>query len=95
GLLTIPFEDGTETAEPRAEGVYFMQGLLALTLFKIRKRTMQGRSAELDFVIKMFEYDIASGSNRFESWLLLAQAYSFLAEDDIIWTSVKLNNIDM
>ncbi|KAG7859624.1 hypothetical protein KL939_002524 [Ogataea angusta] len=96
GLLSIPFEEPLVENETDnlADGVYFMQGLLALTLFKIRKRTMQGRSAELDFVIKMFEYDIASGSYRFESWLLLAQAYSYLVEDDIIWTSDKLNNVD-
>ncbi|KAG7800845.1 hypothetical protein KL929_000384 [Ogataea haglerorum] len=96
GLLSIPLEEPWAENETNtlADGVYFMQGLLALTLFKIRKRTMQGRSAELDFVIKMFEYDIASGSYRFESWLLLAQAYSYLVEDDIIWTSDKLNNVD-
>ncbi|KAG7869230.1 hypothetical protein KL918_000775 [Ogataea parapolymorpha] len=96
GLLSIPLDEPIAENETNdlADGVYFMQGLLALTLFKIRKRTMQGRSAELDFVIKMFEYDIASGSYRFESWLLLAQAYSYLVEDDIIWTSDKLNNVD-
>lgn len=73
-------------------GVYFMQGLMALHTFRIRRRAMQGRSADLDFVIKMLQMDLSSGSQRIESWLLLGEAYSYLVEDDIIWTSDKLNN---
>lgn len=73
-------------------GVYFMQGLMALHTFRIRRRAMQGRSADLDFVIKMLQMDLSSGSHRIDSWLLLGEAYSYLVEDDIIWTSDKLNN---
>ncbi|GMF06459.1 unnamed protein product [Ambrosiozyma monospora] len=53
-------------------GLYFMLGLIAVQIFKIRKRAMQGRSVELDFVIKMFKADLVCGSNRLETWLLLA-----------------------
>lgn len=45
---------------------------------------------ELEKAISLFEYDIIHGSNRFESWFLLGQAYGFLVEDDLIWTSDKL-----
>ncbi|ODV87192.1 hypothetical protein CANARDRAFT_87126 [[Candida] arabinofermentans NRRL YB-2248] len=95
GLLNIDIEiPEMDVAASVEKGLYFLQGVSALTLFKIRKRSMQGRSAELDFVIKMFESDLICGTNRFETWLLLGQTYSYLVEDDIIWTSDKLNNDD-
>ncbi|VEU21677.1 DEKNAAC102549 [Brettanomyces naardenensis] len=95
GSLNIDIQTpNTQYIDVAKAGIYFMQGLMALHLFKIRKKAMQGRSAELDFVIKMFQVDLISGPNKFESWLLLGQAYSYLVEDDIIWTSDKLNNDD-
>lgn len=93
GKMKVSFEPlDAKSSTVASTGLYFMQGLTALHLFRIRKRAMQGRSAELDFVIKMFANDLAAGSGRFESWLLLGQAYSYLVEDDIIWTSDKLNS---
>lgn len=72
-------------------GLYYVEGAMALVLFQIRKRSMQGRSAELDFVIKMFKFDIICGTNRLESWILLGLSYTYLVEDDLIWTADKLN----
>lgn len=95
GTLAVQFKAGSwNTIKAAQTGLYFIQGLVALHTFKIRRRAMQGRSADLDFVIKMFQMDLISCSERFESWLLLGQAYSYLVEDDIIWTSDKLNNAD-
>lgn len=82
---------GMEIAD---NGLYYLEGLLGLHLFKIRKRTIQSRASELDYVLKMLENDILCGCNRFESWLALGQTYSFLVEDDLIWTADKLNSAE-
>ncbi|GMM36188.1 Hir3 protein [Saccharomycopsis crataegensis] len=93
GLLDIGISKTQLDIQKIAEqGLYYVQGVMALSLFKIRKRSMQGRSAELDFVIKMFKADLFCGTRRLESWILLGQSYSFLVEDDLIWTSDKLNS---
>ncbi|AOA63060.1 HIR complex subunit [Komagataella phaffii CBS 7435] len=94
GLLRIELQPLTEwdLAEVTQSGLYYLQGLTALNLFKVRKRSMQGRSAELGFVIKMLKNDLLCGNNRLETWLCLGQCYTFLFEDDVIWTSDKLNN---
>lgn len=72
-------------------GFYYVQGAMALVLFKIRKRSMQSRAAELDIVVEMLKSDLMCGTNRMESWLLLGQTYGFLVEDDLVWTLDKLN----
>lgn len=93
GLLNINLsKTNLDIQEVANAGLYYAQGAMALSLFKIRKRSQQGRSAELDFVIKMFKADLLCGTNRLESWILLGQSYSFLVEDDLIWTSDKLNS---
>lgn len=76
------------------KGVNYLQALLALHFYKMRRKTMQGRIAELDFVIKMLQMDLVSGVDRFESWLLLGQSFSYLVEDDLIWTADKINVIE-
>lgn len=82
---------GIEVAE---NGLYYIEGLIGLHFFKVRRRTMQSRAAELDYVLKMLENDILCGCNRFESWVALGQTYSLLVEDDLIWTADKLNSVE-
>lgn len=89
-LGILPFDHPIQ--EIKSLGVFYLQGVMALQLFKVRKRTMQGRSSELDFVIRALEADIMCCSNRVESWILLGQTYGFLVEDDLVWTSDKLNS---
>ncbi|CDK29982.1 unnamed protein product [Kuraishia capsulata CBS 1993] len=93
GLLELDLAKPRAEYQPAAEaGLYYVQGVLALNLFKIRKRAMQGRSTELEAIVKMFSAEILCGTKRVETWLLLAQTYAFLVEDDVIWTSDKLSN---
>lgn len=80
--------------EVAANGFYYIEGLIGLHFFKVRKRTMQSRAAELDYVLKMLQNDIFCGCSRFENWVALGQTYSFLVEDDIIWTADKLNSVE-
>lgn len=72
------------------DGLYYLEGLLIFTSYKIRKKSMQSRAVELETVIKLLKNDLIFGSNRVESWFLLGQAFGFLVEDDLIWTSDKL-----
>ena len=86
-----PDVPGIEVSE---NGLYYIEGLIGLHFFKVRRRTMQSRAAELDYVLKMLENDILCGCNRFETWVALGQTYSFLVEDDLIWTADKLNSVE-
>lgn len=76
------------------DGLYYIEGLIGLHFFKVRKRTMQSRAAELDYVLRMLENDVICGCNRFETWVALGQTYSFLVEDDLVWTADKLNSVE-
>ena len=86
-----PQDDKTDIVDG---GLYYIQGLLIFQSFKIRKKSMQGRSVELDNIVTLLQNDLAYSTNRVESWFILGQAYEFLTEDDLIWTSDKLTIID-
>lgn len=88
GLVDLDLERNEQDVV--AESLYYIEGLLIFSASKARKKNLQGRGVELEKAISLFEYDIIHGSNRFESWFLLGQAYGFLVEDDLIWTSDKL-----
>ncbi|KAL6453165.1 HIR3 Histone transcription regulator 3 [Candida maltosa Xu316] len=75
-------------------GLYYIEGLLIFSGYKSRKKNMQSRAVEVENAITLFENDLIYGSNRFESWFLLGQAYGYLVEDDLIWTSDKLTGAD-
>ncbi|KAI5960936.1 HIR3 [Candida pseudojiufengensis] len=73
-----------------SSGLYYLQGLLIFSNYKQRKKNMQGRAVEIENAISLFTSDLVCGSNRMESWFLMGQAYGYLVEDDLIWTSDKL-----
>ena len=95
GKMELEF---TTPSQPSVEigknGLYYLEGLVGLHFFRIRKRTMQSRATELVKVIKVLENDILCGCNRFETWVALGQVYSFTVEDDLIWTADKLNSLE-
>lgn len=76
------------------DGLYFLQAITMFNSYKIRKKSAQSRTVELERIIRLLKDDLIYGSNRMESWLLLGQAYGYIVEDDLIWTSDKLNIID-
>ncbi|CUS24935.1 LAQU0S22e00474g1_1 [Lachancea quebecensis] len=71
-------------------GLFFAASIQALNLYKARKKATQARPSELDSVISTLKTDILYNTERFESWMLLGKCYSYIVEDDLIWTSDKL-----
>lgn len=90
-VVLLPLQENYTVA---CHGLYFMQAVLMFNFYKIRKKSAQSRIVELEKIVSLLNLDLAHGSDRVESWILLGQAYGFLVEDDLIWTSDKLNAID-
>lgn len=89
--FTKPKFNGVEVAQ---SGLFYLQGLVGINFFKVRKRTVQSRVSELEPVSRILKRDIYCGSNRFETWISLGQIYSYVVEDDLIWTADKLNSLE-
>ncbi|CAI6754338.1 ANM_collapsed_G0031170.mRNA.1.CDS.1 [Saccharomyces cerevisiae] len=85
--LTSPND---ELQQGMTAGLFYVSSLQSLGLYKMRKKSMQARPSELDSVIRMLKNDIIYNTNRFESWILLGKCYSYIVEDDLIWTSDKV-----
>lgn len=85
--MTRPNDEYQETVDA---GIYYVPSIQALNFFTTRKKQMQARPSELDSVILMLKNDIIYYTGRFESWYLLGKCYSYIVEDDLIWTSDKL-----
>lgn len=83
---------GDEFQKALDAGVFYVAGIQALNLYKIRKKSVQARPSELDAIITMFKNDILYNTRRFESWFLLGRCYSFIVEDDLLWTADKLSS---
>ncbi|SCU80649.1 LANO_0B00782g1_1 [Lachancea nothofagi CBS 11611] len=71
-------------------GIFYVASIQALNLYKARKKATQARPSELDSIISTLKTDIVFKTGRFESWFLLGKCYSYVVEDDLIWTSDKL-----
>ncbi|SCU78876.1 LADA_0A08262g1_1 [Lachancea dasiensis] len=71
-------------------GIFYVASIQALNLYKARKKATQARPSELDSIISSLKTDIIYKTDRFESWYLLGKCYSYIVEDDLIWTSDKL-----
>lgn len=91
GLVKLDLDvPSTTNQELIKDGLYYLQALLIFNSYKIRKKSMQSRAVELEHIITLLRNDLIFCTNRTESWFLLGQAYGFLVEDDLIWTSDKL-----
>ena len=71
-------------------GVYFLAGAQSMNLYKTRRKLMLARPSELDSIIETLMGDILYNTGRFESWYLLGKCFSYMVENDLIWTSDKL-----
>lgn len=94
GLVKLDFDPPKNNLSVVHDGLYYLQALLIFNSYKIRKKSMQSRAVELEHIILLLKNDLIYCSNRVESWFLLGQAYGFLVEDDLIWTSDKLTIAD-
>lgn len=93
GNHPISFVDTPKEIDSLAKsGLYFLLGQSRMQLYKVRKRTMQGRTEDVAEAIKFLKYDLMCGGyNRFETWYLLAQGYDALVEDDLTWNTDKIS----
>lgn len=85
--LSSPWD---ELHEAINAGIYYVSSIQALHQYTQRKKLMQARPSELDYIIKNITIDLLYNTGRFESWYILGQCYSYIVEDDLIWTSDKL-----
>lgn len=83
-----------ETQKIISQGLYYLEAAANLNMFKARKKQAQGKASDLENVVKQLTSDLLSGTNRMETWLLLGEAYSLQVEDDLTWTSDKLNSLE-
>lgn len=91
GNLSLEFTKPNDHLQGAVDsGVFFVAGVQNLNLYRIRKKATQARPSELDSIISMLKTDILYNTGRFESWFLLGRCYSYVVEDDLIWTSDKL-----
>lgn len=75
-------------------GLFYVSSVQSMNLYKVRKKSMQARPSELDSIISMLRADLLYNTKRFESWYLLGRCYSYMVEDDLIWTSDKLSTLE-
>lgn len=94
GLYKVTLETPKSNCTISHNGLYYLEAVFMFNSYKIRKKSAQSRTVELERIISLLKYDLIFGSHRVESWILLGQAYGFIVEDDLIWTSDKLNIID-
>lgn len=73
------------------QGLFYSEAVTNLNIYKIRKKAMQSKASDLEDILKMIKADLLYGSDKAESWLLLGQTFALQVEDDLIWTSDKLN----
>lgn len=86
--LTTPNDELQQATDA---GLFYVSSIQAFNLYRIRKKSMQARPSELDYIVAMLKNDILYNTQRFESWFLLGQCFAFMVEDDLIWTSDKLS----
>ncbi|KAM3124472.1 hypothetical protein SBP28_003368 [Candidozyma auris] len=94
GLHDLSFQKPHNDYSIANKGLYFVEAIFMFNSYKIRKKSAQSRTVELEMIIRLLKDDLISGSERVESWILLGQAYGYIVEDDLIWTSDKLNIIE-
>lgn len=95
GKLKLEFTRPNDELQYVADlGLFYLSGFQAMNLYKSRKKSMQARPSELDYIISILKSDIIYDTRRPKSWFLLGRCFSFMVEDDLIWTSDKLTTIE-
>ena len=89
--LTTPYDDLQEGMDA---GIFYVASIHAMNLYKIKKKSMQARPSELDSIRRTLKVDVLYNTQRSESWYLLGKCFSYIVEDDLIWTSDKISTIE-
>jgi len=89
--LTTPNDDLQNGMDA---GIFYVASIQTMNLYKIKKKAMQARPSELDSIRRTLRNDILYNTKRYESWYLLGTCFSYIVEDDLIWTSDKISVIE-
>jgi hypothetical protein len=93
GLETI---DTLTVTTPEAsiaqKGWYFLLGMIALTKFRSVKRTTAGATDDLKVATTFFKLQLQYTAEHWEAWYRLGQCFDAELEEDVMWSSDKLNN---
>lgn len=89
-LDTLPVDSHPETSLA-SKGWYFLLGMIALTRFKSIKRVAPGAIDDLKIAGTLFRTQLQFTPGHWEAWYRLAQCYDYELEEDVLWSSEKLN----
>jgi hypothetical protein len=75
------------------KGWYFLLGMIALTKYRSLKRLGPGaQTDDMRVAASFFRLQLQFGKENWETWFRLAQCFDYELEEEILWTSDKLNN---
>lgn len=89
-LDTLPVDSHPEISLSR-KSWYFLLGMIALTRFKSVKRVAPGAIDDLKIAGTLFRTQLQFTPEHWEAWYRLAQCYDSELEEDVLWSSEKLN----
>lgn len=89
-LDTLPVDSHPETSLS-SKSWYFLLGMIALTRFKSVKRVAPGAIDDLKIAGTLFRTQLQFTPEHWEAWYRLAQCYDYELEEDVLWSSEKLN----
>lgn len=94
GELEIDSVSVNTPESPLAEkGWYYLLGMLALTKYRSTKRVSAGaQTDDLKFAAYFMKLQLQYTVDHWEAWYRLAQSYDLELEEDVLWSSEKINN---
>lgn len=74
------------------KGWFFLLGMLALSKFRSQKRSHAGATDDLRVAASFFRLQLQFTPEHWETWYRLAQCFDSELEEDVMWSTEKLNN---
>ncbi|QSZ29008.1 hypothetical protein DSL72_003518 [Monilinia vaccinii-corymbosi] len=75
------------------KGWYYLLGMLALTKYRSTKRVSAGsQTDDLKFASHFMKLQLQYTVDHWEAWYRLAQSYDLELEEEVLWSSDKMNN---
>ncbi|ELR06157.1 Histone transcription regulator 3 [Pseudogymnoascus destructans] len=74
------------------KGWYFLLGMISLSKFRAQKRTQAGATDDLKVAASFFRLQLQFTAEHWETWYRLAQCFDSELEEDVMWSTDKLNS---
>lgn len=74
------------------KGWYFLLGMISLSKFRAQKRTQAGATDDLKVAASFFRLQLQFTPEHWETWYRLAQCFDSELEEDVMWSTDKLNS---